>query len=74
MALKATTVLAEDVKMGDFITVRNVLAGVVELMRISYIRTSGDRFTYNYCNAKTGQEVNYFSANRGEEVRIIVHA
>lgn len=64
MARKATTVKAEDVKVGDLIY------NGQGLMKITYIRF-GSRYAFNYADPITGQEVNYFTANKGELITII---
>lgn len=71
MARKVTETLAENVTTGQHIVHRDVLKNTWDLMTITYIRTSGDRYTFNYADAVTGQQVNYFVAQRGEMINII---
>jgi hypothetical protein len=71
MALKVTPTLAENVKVGDFISRRNVLKNRVELYRITLIRNSGDTFAFNYADAHTGQQVDYIRISRGDSINII---
>lgn len=67
MARKATTVPVEDVKVGDLIY------NGQGLMRINFIRHNPGsvRYAFNYADAVTGQEVNYFTADAGDHVTII---
>lgn len=64
MARKATTVKAEDVKVGDLIY------NGQGLMKINFIRF-GSRYAFNYADAVTGEEVNYFTADKGDLITII---
>ena len=71
MALKSTAKLAEDIKVGDIITNYNVMQKRVDKFVISLVRNTGDRFAFNYADPDTGQQVNYFTAQRGETIFVI---
>lgn len=73
MTLKSISVPVENLKVGDIITNYNVMERKVDRFKISLIRNSAgsDRFAVNYADPDTGQEVNYFTADRGDEIFII---
>ena len=60
MARKATPTPAQFVKVGDHIIRRNVLKGSFDLMTICQIRKGGSRIVFDYADAVTGQQVDYF--------------
>lgn len=68
---KVTETLAQNVTTGQHIVHRDVLKNTWDLMTITNINQTGDRYAFHYSDAITGQSVNYFVAKHGEMINII---
>jgi hypothetical protein len=71
MAKKANLVKVQNVKVGDMISRRNVLKDQVEFFKITLIRSTGSRYSLNYADAVTGQQVSDLRLDADDEIYII---
>lgn len=71
MAKHAKLVKATEVKVGDMISVRNVLRDELEFFHISHIRTGGEMVALNYATPE-GQEVDYLRLHKTDSLHIII--